>query len=82
MQDHPSPVPIRWIAIATEPGEVAILNSVADLGTTLLARWPDDQRGDLWRGAVSACLRALDAQINGNAPAKRLSLLPGMHMFR
>jgi hypothetical protein len=37
------------------------------MGDILAERWPDDKRGDAWRGAVEACLRALDEQTNPEA---------------
>jgi|UPI00055D77A6 hypothetical protein len=67
MQDNSSRVPIRWIGVASGPGEYRALTTVADIAETLLVNWPDDQKGDTWRGTLAACLRALDSQINGNA---------------
>jgi hypothetical protein len=67
MQDDPSPVEISWIGIATDPGKIRVLTTVAGLAETLMGSWPEEEMGDVWRGAVAACLRALEAQTNGDA---------------
>lgn len=49
------------------PGKYRVLTTVAELAETLMGRWPDDQKGDAWEGAIYACLRSLEPQTNGDA---------------
>jgi hypothetical protein len=61
-------MPISPIGIALErPGLYRGVTSVAQMGEILTTQWPEDQQGDAWKAALSACLRALQEQTNPEA---------------
>ncbi|CDM57688.1 putative conserved protein [Rhizobium favelukesii] len=65
---EPSSMPIPPLGIVLDrPGKYRVVTSVAAMGEILTMRWPEDQQGDAWQAAVSACLRALEEQANGEA---------------
>lgn len=59
------PITPLGVGIAGQPGKYRVAKSVADLSGYLLD-WPAP-KDDLWRAAMSACLRAFEAQVNGDA---------------
>ncbi|KWV42149.1 hypothetical protein AS026_21305 [Rhizobium altiplani] len=65
----PTDMPIRALGIDIDvrPGVYRVVTTVEGLGEILTQRWPEDQQGDAWRGALEACLRALETQTNGEA---------------
>ncbi|UFS84427.1 DUF982 domain-containing protein [Rhizobium sp. T136] len=61
-------MPIRPLGISLDrPGVYRSVTSVAGMSKVLVEDWPKDQQGDAWRGAVEACLRALEEQTNPEA---------------
>jgi hypothetical protein len=56
-----------YVGLETDPGKYRVLTTVADIAQTLIGAWPQGAEGDVWRAALSACLRALEAQVNGDA---------------
>jgi hypothetical protein len=67
-QEELSDVPITPLGIGIEgqPAKYRIAKTVNDLAGTLLGDWKHP-KDDLWRAAVSACIRAFEAQTNGDA---------------
>ncbi|OCJ04446.1 hypothetical protein A6U87_16575 [Rhizobium sp. AC44/96] len=67
-QEELSDVPITPLGIGIEgqPGKYRIAKTVNDLAGTLLGDW-HHPKDDIWRAAVSACIRAFEAQTNGDA---------------
>lgn len=61
------PIPPLGIALDARPGVYRVVTSVAAMGEILTQRWPEDQQGDVWQVAVTACLRALEEQTNPEA---------------
>ncbi|WP_431323215.1 DUF982 domain-containing protein [Rhizobium sp. YTU87027] len=61
------PIPPLGIDLDVRPGVYRVLTSVAAMGDALMTRWPEKQKGGAWRGAVVACLRALETQTNAEA---------------
>ncbi|OWV92550.1 hypothetical protein ATY81_24415 [Rhizobium sp. R72] len=55
------------IAIDVRPGVYRVVTTVEGMAEILTQRWPEEQQGDAWRGALEACLRALETQTNAEA---------------
>lgn len=60
------PITPLGIGIASKPGKYLVAKSVSDLTTMLVDDWKG-HKDDVWRAAVSACLKAFEAQVNGDA---------------
>ncbi len=63
-----SDVPITplGIGIGGQPGKYRIAKTVNDLASNLLSDWKHP-KDDIWRAAISACIRAFEVQSNGDA---------------
>lgn len=80
MQDDFLDVPIPPIGVAIAgPGKYNRIETVTGLAGVLIGSgWPKEKKGDVWTAAVAACLRALEAQINGEA-AREAFILAARH---
>ncbi|MBO9127843.1 MULTISPECIES: DUF982 domain-containing protein [unclassified Rhizobium] len=63
-----SPIPIKPLGVAIDgPGRYRIVNTVSGLATLLMNNWPIREKGEDWRAALAACLKAFEEKAGGAA---------------